>query len=125
MAVFPTPDSAMAIIHCPSCDRRMSSLARICPHCHEPVGALSESERETLAVRRWRDRIYRARNLTYVAMALVLAGLITWFAEAPRGLALPIGTVPGLLLGTGMLGYVASWGWLVWIKLREDPRRKS
>ena len=103
----------------------MSSLAKACPHCHEPVGELSESEREKLAIRRWRDRIYRARNLTYIAMTLVVVGLIAWFVTEPRGLALPIGPVPGVLLGVGLIGYVASWGWLVWIKLRENPRRQS
>ncbi|MGK7296437.1 MAG: hypothetical protein ACNS61_11530 [Candidatus Wenzhouxiangella sp. M2_3B_020] len=102
----------------------MSSLAKACPHCHEPVGELSESEREKLAMRRWRDRIYRARNLTYVAMTLVVAGLIAWFVAEPRGLALPIGMFPGVLLGVGLIGYVASWGWLAWIKFREDPRRQ-
>lgn len=113
----------MAIIRCPACDRRMSSAARACPHCHEPVGELSESDRDRLLVRRWRDRIYRARNLTYLAMTLVVAGLIIWWLTEPQGLVLPIGLVPGLLLGLGLIGYVAGWSWLVWLRMRQDPRR--
>lgn len=114
----------MAIIRCPACDRRMSSLAKSCPSCHEPIGELSETDRERLQIRRWRDRIYRARNLTYVAMTLVIAGLIGWFATGPPGLAWPVELIPGVLLGFGFVGYVASWGWLAWLRLREDPRKK-
>lgn len=114
----------MAIIHCPACGRRMSSVSKACPSCHEPVGELSESDRERLLVRRWRDRIYRARNLTYAAMTLVVAGMIAWWLAGPQGLSLPIPLVPGVLLGLGLLGYVASWGWLIWLRLREDPRKQ-
>lgn len=115
----------MAIIRCPACDRRMSSAAKACPSCHEPVGELSESDRERLLVRRWRDRIYRARNMTYAAMALVVAGMIAWWLAEPQGLSLPIDLVPGVLLGFGLVGYVASWGWLVWLRMHMDPRQRQ
>lgn len=115
----------MAIIRCPACDRRMSSAARACPNCHEPVGELSESERKILLERRWRDRIYRARNLTYLAMSLVMAGMIAWWMTGPPGLALPIGMVAGVLLGSGIVGYVASWSWLIWLRMMQDPRKQS
>lgn len=114
----------MAIIQCPACDRRVSSKAPACPHCHEPLADLDEDERERLLVRRWRDRIYRARNFTYLAMALVVAGMIAWWLAEPQGLMLPIGTVPGVLLAVGVLGYVAAWGWLLWLKLQRDPRKR-
>lgn len=113
----------MAIIRCPACDRRMSSAAKACPHCHEPVGELSESDRERLLVRRWRDRIYRARNLTYLSMALVVAGMIAWWLTGPQGLVLPLAPLPAALLGAGLVGYIASWSWMIWLRMRHDPRK--
>jgi hypothetical protein len=113
----------MAIIHCPACDRRVSSRAGACPHCNEALAELSDSERERLLIRRWRDRIYRARNFTYLAMALVVAGTITWWLSEPQGLMLPIGIAPGVLLTVGVTGYVVAWGWLLWLKLQRDPRK--
>ncbi|MFU8877083.1 MAG: hypothetical protein ACNA7E_03000 [Wenzhouxiangellaceae bacterium] len=114
----------MAIIHCPACNQRMSSVAKACPACHEPVGELSEEQRQTLLMRRWRDRIYRARNFTYLAMALVVFGLLGWWMSEPQGLAMPVGTIPAILLSVGVVGYLLGWGWLLWVRLREDPRRR-
>lgn len=114
----------MAIVRCPACHHRMSSLARVCPACHEPVGTVDESELEKIALRRWRDRLYHARNLTYVAMTLIVIGLVVWWVQPPSGLALPIGPVPSTLLAAGLLAYVAGWAWLLWLKLKADPRRQ-
>ena len=114
----------MAIIQCPACDRRVSSKVPVCPHCHEPLAELDENEGERLLVRRWRDRIYRARNFTYLAMALVVAGMIVWWLAEPQGLMLPIATVPGVLLAVGVIGYVAAWARLLWLKLQRDPRKR-
>lgn len=103
----------------------MSSVAKACPHCHEPLGELTESDRQQLQLRRWRDRLYRARNVTYAAMALVVVGVIAWWMAEPQGLTLPLPTVPGVLLGFGFLAYLASWGWLIWLRTQADPRGRQ
>ncbi len=115
----------MAIIRCPACNRRMSSLVRECPACHQPVGEMSEEQRQTLLMRRWRDRIYRARNFTFVAMTLVVCGLLGWWMSEPQGLVLPVPAIPSILLATGVVGYLVSWSWLFWVRWREDPRRPN
>lgn len=115
----------MAIIRCPACGRRMSSLAKSCPNCHEAIGQLSDSEREKLAMRRWRTWMYRARNFTYLAMTLVVVGLIVWWLHPPRGLGLPVGIPAATLLGVGLIGYVASWSWMLWLRFRGDPGRQQ
>ena len=99
----------------------MSSKARACPHCHEPVGELTEEERDRLALRRWKARMYRARNLTYTAMTAVIGGLLWWWFVPPTGLALPAPWPAGVLLGLGLVGYLASWGWLAWLKWKGRP----
>ncbi|MDT8408749.1 MAG: hypothetical protein RQ741_04040 [Wenzhouxiangellaceae bacterium] len=113
----------MAIIRCPNCSRRMSSLARSCPSCHEPIGELTDTERERLAYARWRKRLYQARNITYGAMTLVVVGMILWWLDEPQGLGLPIGTLPGVLLGAGLIVYIASWCWLAWLRFRGNPSK--
>lgn len=115
----------MAIVRCPSCDQRISSLSDSCPHCHEALLVLSQEQRERLALRRWRDRVYRARNFTYLAMALVVAGLIAWWIGEPQGLTLPMTSLAGYLLGAGAAAYLISWSWLLWLRFRHDPRSSA
>ncbi|MBY6205905.1 hypothetical protein [Halomonas denitrificans] len=111
----------MAIIRCPSCSSRMSSKAQACPNCHTPIGQLSQEERDRLAIRRWRAQAYRARNFTYLAMTLVVVGMVWWWLAPPQGLGLPVPSVAGGLLGLGLVGYLAAWGWLVWLKFFGRP----
>lgn len=63
--------------------------------------------------------------MTYVAMALVLAGIFGWWADAPQGLALPVPTAAMMLIALGLSLYLAGRTWIVWLRLREDPRRKD
>lgn len=113
----------MAIVRCPSCDQRISSLLESCPHCHEVLAELSDEQRDRIAMRRWRDRIYRARNFSYLAMALVVVGVVVWWINEPQGLGLPVPSAAAFLLGLGLVAYVASWCWLMWLRLRQDPRK--
>jgi len=112
----------MAIIRCPACDHRVSSKARACPYCHEPIVELTEAERERLLLRRWRDQLYRARNATYLAMTAVVVGMIWWWLAKPQGLSLPIPTGPSILLGIGVAGYICAWVWLGWLRFYRKPR---
>jgi len=113
----------MAIVHCPACGKRISSLAQACPHCHEATGQLDQTERQRLEFRRWRDRIYRAQNLAHAAMAIVVFGLLGWWLAEPRGLTLPIASLPLALMSAGLVGYAVSWGWLLWLRYMRDPRK--
>lgn len=115
----------MAIIRCPACSRRISSMAADCPHCHEPVGSLGSEERVKLARRRWRTQLYRARNLTYLAMGLVVIGALVWWMSPPAGLAPPVGVPASLLLGFGIVGYVGGWARVLWLRYMRAPDRSG
>ena len=110
----------MAIIHCPSCNQRMSSLAKSCSACHAPIGQLNQEERDRLAARRWRTRLYQARNATYLAMTLVVAGMLWWWLAPPSGLALPVPMAAAVLLGLGLVLYLIGWCWIVWLRLTRS-----
>jgi hypothetical protein len=114
----------MAIVRCPSCDQRISSLVNTCPRCHEVLAELSDDQRDRIALRRWRDRIYRARNFSYLAMTLVVVGMIAWWIGEPQGLALPVPGPAAMLLGLGMATYLLSWAWLLWLRWFQDPRKR-
>ena len=113
----------MAIIRCPGCTKRVSSLANICPHCGLQLGELSQDERDKFVRRRWRTRLYRARNLTFIAMGLVMLGAILWWFSPPEGLVLPPpGTAIGLM-GIGVIAYFAGWFWIFWLRLPSNRPR--
>jgi len=114
----------MAIIRCPACNRRMSSLAGACPHCHEPVGDLDPRERQRLVLRRWRARARRARAVTYAAMGLVVAGALVWWLTPPPGLTPPVGMPAAVLLALGIVSYLGGWVWLLYLQSIR-PRSRS
>ena len=115
----------MAIIHCPACNRRMSSLSKACPHCHEPIGELDQEQRDQLALNRWHTQLYRARNLTYLGMTLVVLGALVWWMSPPAGLVPPVGLPAAVLLGVGLVGHVAAWGWYLWLRHMRHPGRRT
>ncbi|MCA1778056.1 MAG: hypothetical protein LC637_01355 [Xanthomonadaceae bacterium] len=84
---------------------------------------MTEAERERMLLRRWRDQLYRARNATYLAMTVVVVGMIWWWLAEPQGLALPIPMTPSVLLGIGVVGYVCAWVWLGWLRFYRKPGR--
>lgn len=114
----------MAIIRCPGCGRRVSSLARHCSHCDTPFSRLSREERDRLVIRRWKDQVYRARIVTYTAMGLVIAGALWWWFEAPRGLFPPPPETATVLIAVGVTLYLAGWAWIFWLRItRKRPSR--
>jgi len=57
-------------------------------------------------------------------MAVVVVGSLIWWMTPPRGLMPPIAPSAALLLGLGLVGYLASWGWFIWLRYFLDPDRR-
>ncbi|MEM1081166.1 MAG: hypothetical protein AAGH65_06250 [Pseudomonadota bacterium] len=80
---------------------------------------MTEQERERLQSRRKRTLIYRARNVTYLAMTLIVVGVVVWWLSPPNGLALPMPNLSGGLFAVGTVVYVSGWSWLLMLKIRR------
>ncbi len=68
----------MALIDCPACGARVSSVTRQCPECGFDLqhGMADEAAVQRLRQRRYRDRMYVLKMLSYVAMSIALVGVI-------------------------------------------------
>ncbi len=68
----------MALIDCPSCNARVSSVASQCPECgfDLAMGMADEETLRTLRNRRYRDRMYVLKMLSFAAMAIAMIGAI-------------------------------------------------
>lgn len=113
----------MALIDCPHCTKRVSSLAKVCSHCNRALGEVSEEEAERLALTRWKDRSYRALNISYVGLTLALAGAIWWWVNGDAGWGWP---VPQHILLTAALGvviYIAGRSWVWWLRFNKPGKK--
>ncbi len=114
----------MALMRCPQCRQRISSLALSCPHCghrrdqrQASVETISELRMRRLKL--WR---YRLRMASYTAMTLVLAGVITWWLES--GLLGTPGWFAKLAIAIGVLGYLGVRSSLFWLAQQIKITRK-
>ncbi|QKK01508.1 MAG: zinc ribbon domain-containing protein [Pseudomonadota bacterium] len=110
----------MAIIHCPGCSRRISNQVKACPHCGLAMGELSQEDVDRIARRYWRRQVYRASNITYFGMTLLVVGAIWWWLAEPAGWALPPPPVAVGLVSLGVAVYLAARVWLFWLRLRRN-----
>jgi len=110
----------MAIINCPGCGRRISDQRTVCTHCELPLGEVTEEDLSRIRRRRWRYRVWQAKNLTYLGMAALVAGVIWWWVSGPEGWTLPLPMLPIVLIGLGLLTYLGGRAWLFWLRMRRN-----
>jgi hypothetical protein len=94
----------MARIVCPSCNKQISSRARICSYCGEQFAEVSEDDLRLYQARRLRDRIYRLSMLSYLVIAVLVAAF-GWFWWETRGFVQPSSVGPFILTGVAALAY--------------------
>ena len=91
----------MALIECPVCSKRISSLARECKHCSAKLEGNLESLQRINHIKRSQTLM----NQSFIAMTLFIAGMVLWFwggetAEGPRAIA------AGVCFVFGFIGYL-------------------
>jgi len=95
----------MALIRCPQCRQRMSSLSPSCPQCgyrrdRSQTGNYESNELRLQRLKLWR---YRLRMASYTAMTLMLAGVIAWWLDS--GMLDAPGTFAKLAMAIGVVAY--------------------
>lgn len=68
----------MSLISCPKCHQKISDKSSECTHCHFSfVNNAEEIERlKVLNFRKYRDKMYRLKMLSFIAMAIALIGTV-------------------------------------------------
>lgn len=115
----------MALIRCPQCRQRMSSLVQTCPHCgyHRDSAAPSVAEITSLRLQRLKLWRYRLRMASYTAMTLMMAGVIAWWLDS--GLLDAPGSWVKLALGLGVVAYLGLRSSLFWLAQQIKAAKKQ
>jgi hypothetical protein len=113
----------MALIDCPHCTRRVSSLARVCSHCQQPIGEVTEEEALRLALGRWKDQTYRALNISYLGLTLAVAGAIWWWVDGDPGWGWPVPQQILLVAALGVVIYVAGRARVWWLRFNKPGKK--
>ncbi|VAW41998.1 hypothetical protein MNBD_GAMMA01-947 [hydrothermal vent metagenome] len=68
----------MSLINCPACKNRVSDKAAVCPSCNFSFQQnQDEIERlKVLSYRKYRDKMYKFKMLTFLAVAIAVIGTI-------------------------------------------------
>ncbi|MCE9678432.1 zinc ribbon domain-containing protein [Shewanella sp. AS1] len=91
----------MALVNCPNCNKRMSSLAKNCPHCATKNSADNESANRISHIKRTNQLMTQS----FLAMTLFIAGVVIWFwgGEAASG---PRANIAVICSVFGFVGYL-------------------
>ncbi|MCX7545047.1 hypothetical protein [Marinicella gelatinilytica] len=79
----------MALVKCPVCRTKMSSLAPVCPKCgfsHDSDAKIDPEQAELYRKRRYAERSYQLTMLSYVAMAIAMIGAVPMLWDYIQGL---------------------------------------
>ncbi len=69
----------MALVNCPACRTKMSSVAKVCPKCNysrDPEAEIDPEQVKLFQKRQFRDRMYKLRMFSYVAMTITMIGAL-------------------------------------------------
>ncbi|MCF1430072.1 MAG: zinc ribbon domain-containing protein [Shewanella sp.] len=93
----------MALIECPVCSKRISSVARECQHCHAKLDGNLASLQRISHIKRSQTLM----NQSFLAMTLFIAGMVIWFwrgepAEGIRAL------IASACFFVGFVGYLVN-----------------
>jgi hypothetical protein len=95
-------------------------MVKVCPHCELPLGEMTEDDVRQLEIRRWRKNVYRATNVTYMAMAAMIVGILWWWMTSPTAWQLPPPAAAVVLIVFGLVGYAGGRSWLFWLRMRRN-----
>ncbi len=79
----------MALVNCPACQTKMSSVAKVCPKCNyspDPEAEIDLEQVQLFQKRLFRDRMYKLRMFSYVAMSITMVGALPMLWDYIQGI---------------------------------------
>lgn len=114
----------MAIVQCPVCHQRISSLSTVCPHCGAPLGEMTpQARQEIAAIKRKRQGLW-AKRVSLMALTLAMIGALGWWFDGGSGWQWPAPSWALGLLLLSLICYVIGRGWMVWLQLSKPKHRR-
>ena len=114
----------MAIVQCPACQKRISSLAKVCPHCGASLGEMTPERRAEMAQIKRQRHLSRAKSVSLMALVLAFAGALSWWFSGGQGWQWPPPMMSVVLLMLGLAFYLIGRGWLLWLYLTRSTVRR-
>jgi len=69
----------MAVINCPSCNKKISDKAKTCSHCNMSINALDENQRAAIELEQRLKKKQSLMNHSFIAMLLFCGGFLFLF----------------------------------------------
>ena len=92
----------MALINCPSCNKKMSDKAKACPHCGFAINDASEED----ILRKQQMQLFKKKqsiqNQSMLAMLMFVAGFGMWFWGGPD----PSDLQQNASVGCSVIGFI-------------------
>lgn len=110
------------IIHCPGCNKRISSRNKACPHCRIEIGDSGEgADAEHVSARLAMHRRHRLQMQMYIALFILVGGAV-WVWAGSEGFVKEPGTLSLATLTIGALWYIGIRIYMIYSKLRGSNR---
>jgi len=114
----------MALVNCPACRTRISSLAKVCPACgfsFDKEATIDPEQVKLFQKRQFRQRMYQLRMFSYVAMTITMIGAIPMLWDYIQGVenAEPIVLMEHwgvYAVAIGFLMYLGIRAGMIWVR---------
>ncbi|TLU66260.1 hypothetical protein FE810_06040 [Thalassotalea litorea] len=92
----------MALVNCPNCSKKISSLAKLCEHCQIELGDMDSEQRLNVERMKKIERSQKLMTQSMIAMLLFCAGIGSMFWGEPE----PGSIQHNLATGSAVIGFV-------------------
>lgn len=106
----------MAIINCPACGQRISSVATQCEYCKTSFDDSIDSEKAEREARNARlDKKARLMNYSFLSMLVFAIGALMMYYGMSEADSL-YQEIGRYMIGVGFVGYIACRGLIFWMR---------
>ncbi|MGM0525469.1 hypothetical protein [Idiomarina seosinensis] len=108
----------MALAQCPSCNKRVSSKAKECPHCHFVFAGQSEEDLQREFIRLQQEKKDKLLSRSMLALLLAIAAFVYLFLQQPLPDSWQYNTAIGVMI-VGLLWFIINRVQMLFIKRKR------